>query len=265
MTFMRWQELSSGAVAGLDHRHAVAVLPLAATEQHGPHLPTGTDHFIAEGMLAETAKSIRDGLEIVVLPVQPVGASLEHSRFPGTLSLPAASLVELVSAIGEGIAKAGLRKLVVVTSHGGNVAAMDAAALECRARHGLLAVACSWARFGLPDGLVDDRERDLGVHGGLIETALMLHFRPGLVEMDKASDFESLQAVLAQRFQHLRAYGPVRFGWLAGDLNPEGVVGNAAAATRQIGAAIAAHRAAAFADLLSEVAATEADSLLAGS
>jgi creatinine amidohydrolase len=141
---------------------------------------------------------------------------------------------------------------------------MNAAALECRARYRLLAVTCSWSRFGLPEGLVDERERAFGVHGGLVETALMLHFRPDLVDIARAGDFASLQAVLGERFEHLRAYGPVGFGWLAGDLNPEGVVGNAAAADAALGAAVAAHRAAAFAALLAEVAAAETDSLLAG-
>src|SRR5687768_765496 len=151
MAFRHWQELSSGALAALDQKHVVAVLPLAATEQHGPHLPTGTDHFIAEGLLAEASRRARKNLEIVVLPVQAIGASLEHVRFPGTLSLPPAAMIELIAAIGGGVAKAGLRKLVIMNSHGGNIAAMTAAALECRARHDILAVTAGWSRLGLPE------------------------------------------------------------------------------------------------------------------
>ena len=263
MAFRHWQELSSSALAALDQKHVVAVLPLAATEQHGPHLPTGTDHFIAEGLLAEASRRARKTLEIVVLPVQAIGASLEHVRFPGTLSLPPAAMIELIAAIGGGVAKAGLRKLVIMNSHGGNVAAMTAAALECRARHDILALTAGWSRLGLPEGLVEERERAFGIHGGLVETALMLHFRPELVDMQRAADFGSLQAALSERFERLSAYGPVGFGWLAGDLNPQGVTGNAAAATPRIGAAIAAHQAAAFVALLGEVAAAEVDSLLA--
>lgn len=263
MPFRQWQELSSGALAALDQKHVVAVLPLAATEQHGPHLPTGTDHFIAEGLLAEASRRARKSLEIVVLPVQAIGASLEHARFPGTLSFRSTAMIEVIAAIGEGVARAGLRKLVIMNSHGGNVAAMIAASLECRARHGILAVTASWSRLGLPEGLVEERECSFGIHGGLIETALMLHFRPDLVDMQRAADFGSLQAALSERFERLSAYGPVGFGWLAGDLNPEGVTGNAVAATAKIGSAIAAHQAAAFLALLSEVAAAEVDSLLA--
>lgn len=264
MPFRKWQELSSNAIGSLDPRRTVAVLPLAATEQHGPHLPAGTDSLIAEGLLAEASARSPADLGVVVLPTQAIGASLEHSRFPGTLSLSAAQLIDTIIAAGEGVARAGLKKLVLVSTHGGNVSAMNAAALECRARIGLLAVTLTFARLGLPPGLVDEREQQLGVHGGLIETALMLHFRPDLADMTRAADFTSLQESLLERFGRLRAYGQIGFGWLAGDLNRAGATGNAAAATAAIGAAIAAHQSAAFVELLGEIASAEIESLLAG-
>ena len=263
MGFRQWRDLSSVEIAGLDHKRAVAVLLLAATEQHGPHLPTGTDALIAEGLLAEAARHVPDDLDAVVLPVQAVGASLEHVGYAGTLSLSATQLREAILAIGDGVARAGLKKLVIVSSHGGNVPAMMAAALECRARHRLLAVTLTFARLGLPAGIVDPREAEFGVHGGLIETSLMLHFRPDLVDMSKAADFPTLQTTLVDRFERLRAHGPIGFGWLAGDLNLQGATGNAAAATARTGAAIAAHQAAAFVELLREVAFVDADSVLA--
>ena len=264
MTVRYWRELPSGTLPTLDPARAVAVLPLAATEQHGPHLPTGTDSIIAEGLIRETAERVGDRAEIVVLPVQEIGASLEHLKFAGTLSLSAAHLMEMIAAIGGSVAAAGLRKLVIVSSHGGNVAAMTAAALECRARHDVLAVTLTWMRLGLPDGLVEEAERQNGMHGGLIETSLMLHFRPDLVVMERAENFSSLQQRLAEHHGLLRAHGPLGFGWLAGDLNPKGTVGNAAAAAAEIGAGIAAHQAQAFAQLLDEIAGADVDSLLSG-
>ena len=262
MAFRGWQDLSTSAFAALDPARAVAVLPLAATEQHGPHLPTGTDFCIAELLLAKAARLAPGDLDAVVLPTLPIGASLEHARIPGTLSLPAIQLVEQVVAISAGVQRSGLRKLVIVSSHGGNVAAMTAAALECRARHDLLAVTLTWSRLGLPAGLVDEREQAFGVHGGLVETSLMLHLRPDLVDMSQAEDNPSLQEDLARRYQKLRAYGPVGFGWLAGDLNPAGITGNAAVATAEIGAAIAAHQAKAFIELLTELAGAEIGDIL---
>lgn len=262
MALQYWQDLSRVAIGALDAKRTVVVLPLAAIEQHGPHLPTGTDCFIADGIISEMAAALAQEVEVVVLPTQAVGASLEHGRFPGTLSISPSSLTDAIVAVGGSIRSAGLRKLVLASAHGGNVAAMTSAALECRARHDMLAVTLTFARLGVPAGLLDADEIERGVHGGLIETALLLHFRPELVDMAKAKDFTSAQSRLTKRFRHLRAYGPVGFGWLAGDLNPEGVVGNAAAATAEIGAAIAVHRAATFAALLAEVAEADLESLL---
>jgi creatinine amidohydrolase len=245
-----------------DRRRTVAVLPLAATEQHGPHLPVTTDCVIGDGLLAEASGRSPVALAVLRFPTETVGASLEHGRFPGTRSLSVPQLIERIVARGEEVAGAGLRKLVVVSSHGGNVAAMMAAALECRARFDLLAVTLTWNRLGYPVGMISEEERALGVHGGQVETSLMLHFAPKLVRMDRAADFPSLQSVLAGRYGLLRAYGPIGFGWLAGDLNPQGVTGNAAAATAAIGAAIAAHQSAAFVELLHEVADADTDALI---
>ena len=256
-----WRDLSSEAFRRLDPARAVAVLPLAATEQHGPHLPTGTDSFIAEALLAATAARFGADADVVALPVLEIGASLEHARFPGTLSLSAAQLIAAITAIGASVATAGLRKLVIVSSHGGNVAAMTAAALECRAQHDLMAVTLTWSRLGLPEGLVSEAERAYGVHGGLIETSLMLHIRPDLVGEPRGSH-PSLQEQLAGRHDLLRAHGPVGFGWLAGDLNPAGVTGDSGAATAAIGAAILEHQAAAFASLLREIAEEDVEALL---
>jgi creatinine amidohydrolase len=263
MAFRRWQELASTAFSACDKQATVIVLALASTEQHGPHLPFGTDHFIAEGMLAETALLLPAEVPILALPVIPVGASAEHGRFAGTLSLAAAAMIEQITSVAAGVAGSGFAKLVIVTAHGGNVAAMNAAALECRSRHRLLAVTASFSRMGVPAGSVDEAELATGVHGGLVETALMLHFRPDLVDMAEAADFPSRQSELARRHARLRVHGPVGYGWHAEDLNPRGVVGNAAAATREIGAAIARHRAHAFAELLAEVSEAPLESLLA--
>jgi creatinine amidohydrolase len=262
MAFRRWQDLASSQLGACDRQAEVVILPLAATEQHGPHLPLGTDFFIAEGVLAETALRIAAELPVLALPVLPIGASAEHGRFPGTLSLSSTELIAQIVAIATGVAKSGFTKLVIISAHGGNSAAMTAAALECRDRHRLLAITTSFSRLGVPAGTVDEAELAVGVHGGLVETALMLHFRPDLVDMDMAADFPSRQSDLALRYDHLRLHGPIGYGWLADDLHSQGVVGNAAAATAQIGAAIAGYRAEVFARLLGEISQAPLDSLL---
>ncbi|HMB47379.1 MAG TPA: creatininase family protein [Afifellaceae bacterium] len=257
MAYRQWQDLTTTDFGALDKGTAVAVVPIAATEQHGPHLPVGTDAMIAAGMLQALEARAGDGPDILVLPTIAVGASLEHERFAGTLSVPSAGLADQIGAVGQGVSAAGLSKLVIVSSHGGNVAAMTDASLRCRAEMEMLAVNLTWARLGLPDNLAGDDERAFGVHGGFVETSLMLHFRPDLVKMDAAENFQSLQQRLAAEHDLLRAYGPVGFGWLAGDLNREGVVGNASSASAEAGLAIASYQAERFSRLLGEVGQTD--------
>jgi creatinine amidohydrolase len=262
MAFRLWQDLTTTEFSALDTGAAVAVLPISATEQHGPHLPIGTDAMIAAGMLGEVEAILPEGTRLVVLPAMSVGASLEHRDFAGTLSVPSAGLADQIVAIAHGVRAANLQKLVIVSSHGGNVAAMTDAALRCRAELAMLAVNLTWARLGLPEGLVGSDERAFGVHGGFVETSLMLHFRPDLVKMDRAQSFTSLQHRLAADCDMLRAYGPVGFGWLAQDLNSEGVVGDAAAADAEAGRAIAAFQASRFVRLAEEVARADLNLLL---
>jgi len=253
MAFRYWQDLTSPDFGALDAGRTVAVLPLCETEQHGPHLPTGTDTMISQGLTDEVARRFGGDFDLIFLPALAIGASEEHARLAGTLSISTPVLIEQISAFGGQVAASGLKKLVLVSSHGGNVAAMTAAALACREQHGLLAVTLTWSRLGMPEGLVDADERNFGIHGGFVETALMLHFRPDLVQMDKAADFTSLQSDLTARYEHLCAHGPVGFGWLAGDHNPSGAVGNAAAANAEAGRDISSHQAEAFVALAVEI------------
>ena len=104
---------------------------------------------------------------------------------------------------------------------------VDIVARELRVRHDMLVVATAWSRLGHPDGTPGPEEALYGIHGGDIETSIMLHLRPDLVRMDKAEDFRSTQLDFIDEFKHLRAHGPVQFGWKAQDLNPYGAVGNA--------------------------------------
>ncbi|WP_127143151.1 creatininase family protein [Pelagibacterium montanilacus] len=232
----------------------VAILPVAATEAHGPHLPASTDCDIAEGHIAALAGSLSSAIDAVVLPIARIGASLEHSGFAETQSRDVADLVADWTSIAGRVAGAGCRRLVIVSSHGGNTPVVDAVTLNARARFSMLAVGTAWLRFGQPDGLFDEIERRHGIHGGAIETSLMLHYRPDLVKMDKAGQFPSRLARWETEFDRLSAYGPHRFGWMSTDLNDLGVVGNAGAADAAKGAALAAHILNGFNELLADVA-----------
>ena len=251
-----WQTLTTCDFAALDAATAVALLPVAAIEQHGPHLPLATDALINEAIVAETLKRAADDVDVLVLPPLAVGSSLEHMSFAGTLSLEPETLLAVWRQIGASVARAGVRKLVILNTHGGQTGLVDIAALELRARQRMLVVRANYSSFGLPAGLFADDALRGDIHGGLIETSLMLHIHPGLVRHSEIQDFAGLPAELARRNAWLGVEKPVGLGWLSEDLNPSGASGNAAAADAARGAALLEHIANALAELLNEVAAT---------
>jgi creatinine amidohydrolase len=248
-----WADLSTADFRDLDMERVIAVLPIAAIEQHGPHLPTGVDAQIMQGAIERVVERLPDDLDALFLPPQQIGVSLEHGDFPGTLTLSHETALRVVTEIGASVARAGCRKLVLLNSHGGNSPLLSQAALELRTRHALLAVACSWHRFGYPDGLFGEEERKHGIHGGEIETSLMLAFRPELVDMARARNFRPATYDFERDFTWLRSDRPIGFGWMTQDLSPEGAMGDAASASAVKGEAAADYWATAFIELLRDV------------
>lgn len=248
-----WLDLTTQDFRTRDMSRAIAVLPVAAVEQHGPHLPVGVDTHIAEGYLARLMPLVPNDLDVLVLPVQTVGKSNEHLAFPGTLTVSAETLIRAWFEIGESVLRAGCRKLVFVNSHGGNVAVIDIVARELRIKLGLLVVTAAWHRLGYPNGLFAEDELHHGIHAGDVETSLMLAFRPDTVCGDRAQNFGPRTIAMEQEFTHLRALQPAGFGWMAQDLHPEGAMGDATRATRDKGEASADYGARRFVELLRDV------------
>ena len=248
-----WTAIHWPEIAARKCEHWIAVLPLAATEQHGPHLPLGTDVMIAQAYLARVHELLPQNLPVTFLPLQPVGISTEHTDYPGTLTLPTNVALKSWMALGESVARAGIKKLVMVTSHGGNSAAMTLVAQDLRAMHGLLAVTTSWSRFGVPDGLFDADELRHGIHGGAVETSIMLARFAGHVRKDKLADFRPSSVAMEREYRWLSTQRPAPFAWQAQDLHPSGAIGDATKASAEKGEQLLDHGARGFIELLGDV------------
>lgn len=248
-----WRDIHWSDVTREHAARWIAVLPLAAIEQHGPHLPLGTDVMIAEAYLARVHDLLPANRPATFLPVQAVGISTEHLAFPGTLTLPPDVAIRSWTALGESLARAGVRKLVMVSSHGGNSAAMSLVAQDLRARLSFLAVTTAWSRFGTPDGLFADDEIRHGIHGGAIETSIMLAAYPAQVRTDQIKNFEPRSIAMERDYRWLSVQRPAPFAWQAQDLHPSGAIGDASAASADKGRQLLDHGARAFCELLADV------------
>jgi len=256
-----WQDMTTRDFDYAGRKDWIAVLPVAAIEQHGPHLPLSTDATLAEGQIRRTIELMPEDLPVTFMPLQQIGKSDEHISSAGTLTLSWETVTRSWIEIGECVARAGIRKMVLINSHGGNVPILDIVARELRVKHNMFVTATNWLRFGQPAGLYSDTELAYGIHGGDIETSLMLHLRPDLVRMDLAQYFPSVQQSFEQEFKHLRAHGKAQFGWKTQDLNTDGALGNAATATADKGRKSLDHAANGFIELLTDVHAYHLDRL----
>ena len=254
----RWQENDPAPAARAGW---IAVLPLGAHEYHGPHLPFETDWLIADAIVGRLIEALPAELPVTFLPTERIGYSPEHLDVLGTKSLGYDEAIERWLAIAADLSGQGIRKFVMLNAHGGNAPLMTVVATEARVRFGMLAVATSWTRFGQPEGWTAPEEKAVDIHGGDIETSVMLAIHPERVEMQKAARFPSQQAEFARRFRHLRAYGPHAFGWKMADLNPQGAAGNAAAATAPRGERLLEHATAGLVELLEDVNAFDVTTL----
>ncbi|WP_375575090.1 creatininase family protein [Paracidovorax oryzae] len=256
-----WAELSTrdfseARASGLAAR-TVAVLPVAAIEQHGPHLPLSVDAALLRGVIDAALPSLPPDLPVLFLPPQDVGLSTEHTAFPGTLTLSPATVIALWSELGACVARAGIRKLLLFNGHGGQVSVMDIVARELRQRHGMLVYSASWFSLPLPEavqGLFSAEEHRFGIHGGQVETSMMLHLAPDTVRMAHAGRFRSTSQDRAERYPILGNGRSARMGWAIQDYHPAGAVGDAAGASAEKGRAVVEAAAAQLAALLGEIA-----------
>ena len=251
----QWQDLTTDDFRMIDPEITVAVLPMAAIEQHGPHLPLSTDAVICQGILDEAmsgARPLRG--PVIVLPMQAIGDSLEHTDFQGTLSHGADTLTEIIFQLGACIHRAGIRKLLIFNAHGGQSQVIDIAALRLRRDFDMFVAKSHSFRLGVPDGVFAVDELAHGLHGGAVETSMMLHLAPDLVRLDAVKTFRSVGQTMAHDHRHLGPEGRhASFAWMAQDLNPAGSVGDAAVADAGKGLLVVNHAASILREVIHEV------------
>jgi len=247
-----WQDCTPQQIAAFAAADGVALLPLAAIEQHGEHLPLSTDLDIALGLVEAALPLVREAVPLCVLPPLTVGLSLEHGGFAGTLSLSPETALAVLVELGERVAAAGFRRLVLFNSHGGNKALVDLAALKLRVAQRMLVVRANYFRFALPPDVLPMDELRHGLHGGALETAMMLHLLPHKVRVERIGNFESLGQRMAQDGMRLGPEGEAGFAWMAQDLNPSGASGDARLATPELGERLVTHFAQQLARLIED-------------
>jgi creatinine amidohydrolase len=248
-----WQDLTTADFDGLDREGLIAVLPVAAIEQHGPHLPLDVDARINEGLIAGMVARVPDDLPVLVLPMQAVGWSDEHGGFPGTLSVSPETLTKSWYEICASVTRSGVRKLVLFNSHGGQTEILKIVTRKLRIDHGMLAVGLNWFALAETGSMFDAEECAHGIHAGAIETSMMLHLYPGSVREQAIDNFPSAALDMKREFKRLGPTGKVPFGWETQDLHPSGAVGDPRAASAEKGAAIVDQVVERFLEVLDDV------------
>jgi creatinine amidohydrolase len=259
-----WWDLTTQDFAALDPECVVAILPVGAIEQHGPHLPVRVDAAINAGIIARAVEMMPAECPALVLPMMPVGKSDEHLAFPGTLTLSHATLARAWFELGESVHRAGIRKMLFFNSHGGQPQLLDIVCRDLRVKLGMFAVSAMWPRLIDMDDLFDAAENRHGIHGGQSETSVMLHLHPDLVEMNRAENFVPLSVEIERESTMLAPQGAASFGWQTQDLNPKGACGDATMATAELGKLTVERAAARLVALIDDISRYPLSRIVAG-
>ena len=246
-----WHTLTAPQLKAIANSDPIAVITLGAIEQHGTHLPLGTDLIIGEGLQAAMLGMIDPKIDVLCLPALAVGASDEHANFPGTLSLPAPLAIATLEAYGASIAGAGIKKWVMINSHGGNKAVMDLAALTLRKQFAMWVVKATYTRLPALEGAIDPEELRYGLHGGRLETAMMHYLAPSLVTLE---GYQPSPPATPAPGALVSPEGSAAYAWLAEDLSTQGVAGNATGASAELGERLVKHYATQLAQVVAETA-----------
>ena len=224
---MTWPE-----VEAIDKRNALVVLPLGATEQHGPHLPLYTDTLISSGVLKRAMDRLSEEKPVYMLSPITISKSNEHRGFPGTLWIGAKTLYDVLFEVGRSVHESGFRKLCFFNGHGGNLGILQAVTRDLRDEYDLLTFVGDASSYldapSLPEG-VDPRELELGIHANFFETAMVKAMHPDLVHDELAApSFPDLPDT------KIGMSGPAYAQWITKDWSKSGVFGDPTHVSKEI-------------------------------
>ena len=262
LTSRHFSQLAASSVID----QTVAVLPVAAIEQHGPHLPVSVDTSLVNGVIDAALPHLPAHLPVLFMPTQQVGKSNEHLRYPGTLTLSAQTLISVWMELGACVARAGIKKLVLFNSHGGQISVMDIVARDLRAAHDLIVFSSNWFTLPLGDevmNLFTPTEHRFGIHAGDMETSMMLDLREKYVDMSQAQHFKTQAEERAKNYPILGSGAAAKLGWQMQDYNPYGAAGDATLATAAKGRAVIDAAGLQLARLLQEISSLPLSTLTA--
>lgn len=231
-TSLEWGSLTGEQIVAIKS----VIFPLGSIEHHGPHLPLGTDLLLAHAISMHASSGISN---IAVLPVSPFGASFEHSSLTGTLAIQDFTLNAMWEDIMTSLQRSGIRSIICINAHGGQTPNVEMLIRSARFRHNISAVAINLQQMMFeeyhsfdPSGADAEKDRG-GIHGGLIETSVMLHLHSDLVQTDKISNFrKNWRKSPAGMEPHGSA---VSYGWKSEDLFHNGAVGDASGSSAETG------------------------------
>jgi creatinine amidohydrolase len=226
--YLNWKQVDA-----LPRESTLLVLPTAAIEQHGHHLPLATDTLINNLLLGYALQKLPMELPVYALPPVHYGKSNEHIGFAGTLAVSASTFMAVLRDLGASLVSAGFQRLVLYNTHGGNTALIDVMARDLRAEFGLRTFALHGTGGISFEGL-SPQERAYGFHAGEVETALLLTSVPELV--DRSAYTVNYIADVNASAELLPENAPATFAWLTRDIAASGVMGDPRPATPEKGA-----------------------------
>lgn len=250
-----WKDLISETIASLDKEKSVVLLPISAIEQHGSHLPVGTDAMILEGLLKKFAAEKEFEENVLIAPQLFVGKSNEHMDFCGTMTFTAKTLYAIVEELVDSIVKSGFQKVILTNSHGGNTDLLNLISRDLRIKYRIeIYVVDWWFTSFWNDIMAEEKESEspYGVfHACELETSLMMALAPETVAKECITDETPDQMFEGKRY--ITLYGPVNMGWRTKDVTKSGVIGTPSCASAEKGEKFLAYATDRLAEIVKEV------------